>query len=84
MKYKTKRCQHNSCLMSKIGLNYHCNKCGGVVLDMTEGNFEDTPDADLINDLRAELDEEERMENEVSGDVKKMSNYEKLAKGVKI
>ena len=50
--------------MSKIGLDFHCNKCGGIVLDMSEDNFEDTPDIDLINDLRAELDEEARMENE--------------------
>lgn len=59
-----KRCNHSMCLMSKVGFDYRCNKCGGIVLDMTEGNFEDTPDADLINDLRAELDEEARMENE--------------------
>ena len=64
MKYKTEKCRHSSCLMSKIGLNYHCNKCGSIVLDMNEDNFTDTPDVDLINDLRAELDEEARMENE--------------------
>lgn len=62
MKYNNKKCKHSTCLMSKVGLDYHCNKCGGVVLDMSDDNFADTPDVDLINDLRAELDEEMRME----------------------
>ncbi len=69
MKYNNKKCKHSTCLISKVGLDFHCNTCGGIVLDMTEQNFEDTPDVDLINDLRAELDEEARMENEIGGHI---------------
>ena len=63
MKYTNKKCKCGSCLMTKIGFDFHCNKCGGVVVAYDQ-DFEDTPDVDLINDLRAELDEEARLENE--------------------
>jgi len=50
--------------MTKAGLDYVCNKCHKPEFGVTDSDFADTPDVDLINDLRAELDEEARMENE--------------------
>lgn len=61
MKYTNKRCKHSMCLMSKVGFDFRCNKCDGIVLDMTEDNFTDN---EYQEELRAELDEEARMENE--------------------
>ena len=53
-----------ACTMSKVGFDYVCNRCHKPEFGVLDDDFADTPDADLINDLRAELDEEARMENE--------------------
>jgi hypothetical protein len=45
--------------MSKVGLDYHCNKCGGIVLDMSDDNFTDN---EYMEEVKRENDEEARME----------------------
>lgn len=57
------KCKCDMCTMTKYGLDYFCNRCGKPEFDITDDNFMDTPDVDLINDLRAELDEEAKEEN---------------------
>lgn len=59
-----KRCKHSITTMSKKGFDYVCNKCGGVVVGYEDDTAKEDG-ADLINDLRAELDEEARMEEGV-------------------
>lgn len=49
-----KKCTHSMCLMTKIGLDYHCNTCGGVVL----AGDDDFRDDEVINDYQAEVKEE--------------------------
>ena len=55
MKYTDKKCKHSSCLMSKVGLDYHCNKCGGVVVAY-DHDFDDRDD--YMSEVKADNDQE--------------------------
>ncbi|KKR00136.1 MAG: hypothetical protein UT24_C0016G0025 [Candidatus Woesebacteria bacterium GW2011_GWB1_39_12] len=55
----TKKCKHSITTMSKVGFDFRCDKCGGIVLDMSEDNFTDN---EYMEEVKRENDEEARME----------------------
>ena len=53
------KCKHSSTTMSKKGLDFVCNKCGGVVLGVSDMDF---MESEYQAEVKAELDAEMRME----------------------
>ena len=55
------KCKCSMSTMTKYGLDYFCNRCHKPVFGITDDDFTDN---EYMEELRAELDAEARMENE--------------------
>ena len=53
------KCKCSMSTMTKYGLDYFCNRCHKPVFGITDDNF---TDSEYMEELRAELDAENRME----------------------
>lgn len=53
------KCKCDVCTMTKYGGDYFCNRCGKPEFGVTDDSFTDN---EYMEELRAELDEEARME----------------------
>ena len=58
------KCNCKSCTMSKVGFDYICNKCHKPEFNITDDNFKTN---EYEAEVKAENDEEARMENEELG-----------------